>query len=278
MLLHANVRPDTESKTMDQLFVRIGHGPLLTRRDLPFPANAVFNPGVTEIDGEVVLLLRIEDTQGLSQIRVARSSNGVDSWRIADQPILEPDLQDSPYEEWGCEDARVTQIGPSEWLIAYCAFSRYGPSAGLATTKDFVSATRLGVVLPPTNKDATIFPEQISGNWVLLHRPVTGGQEHIWYSRSESDLLHWCKPGILMPEGGGPWWDSLKIGCGVPPIKTEQAGCSLSSVGGSTIGRRHRGCLSGELPRLAGLWHERRIARTRPMLRRQHHAPPTRST
>ena len=135
---------------MDQLFVRIGHGPLLTRRDLPFPANAVFNPGVTEIDGEVVLLL------------------------------------------------------------------------GRATTTDFVSATRLGVVLPPTNKDATIFREQITDNWVLLHRPVTGGQEHIWYSCSESDLFHWCKPGILMPEGGEPWWDSLKIGCGVPPIRTEQ--------------------------------------------------------
>jgi len=178
---------------MEQPFVRVGQGPILTRRDLPFTANAVFNPGVAETDGEVVLLLRIEDRQGLSHVRVARSANGVDSWKIADQPILQPDHPDFPYEEWGCEDARVTQIGPREWLIAYCAFSRYGPAVALATTTDLVSAKRL----------------------------VTGGGEHIWYSRSEGDFFHWCDPGILMPEGGGPWWDGLKIGCGVPPIKTK---------------------------------------------------------
>jgi len=206
---------------MEQPFVRIGQGPILTRRDLPFTANAVFNPGVAEMDGEVVLLLRIEDRQGLSHVRVARSSNGVDAWKIADEPILQPDQPDQPYEEWGCEDARVTQIGDREWLIAYCAFSRYGPAVALATTTDFVSAKRLGIVLPPTNKDATVFPEQVEGNWILLHRPVTGGGEHIWYARSETDFFHWCEHGILMSEGGGPWWDGLKIGCGVPPIKTE---------------------------------------------------------
>ena len=45
----------------DETFVRYGQKPILTPDDIPFTANAVLNPGVAEFDGEVVLLLRIED-------------------------------------------------------------------------------------------------------------------------------------------------------------------------------------------------------------------------
>lgn len=161
------------------IFLRSQHNPLLTTADLPIPADAVLNPGVVEFNGEVLLLLRIADRRGLSQIRVARSTNGVDNWKIDPEPLLKPRLPDHPYEEWGCEDPRVTQIGPNKWLIAYVAFSRYGPAVALATTEDFQSVTRLGVVLAPTNKDAALFPCKFDNQWIMLHRPVTGGQEHI---------------------------------------------------------------------------------------------------
>jgi len=204
------------------LFVRQGHGPLLTPDDLPFHANAVLNPGLAIVGDETVLLLRIEDRQGLSQIRVARSYNGIDGWRIADRPLLEPDLPDFPYEEWGCEDARVTQIGESLWIIAYTAYSRYGPAVALATTEDFETVERLGIVLSPSNKDATLFPYPFDGEWVMLHRPVTGGQEHIWHATADHDFYHWSRPGVLLPERGGPWWDGLRIGGGAPPILTDE--------------------------------------------------------
>jgi predicted GH43/DUF377 family glycosyl hydrolase len=206
---------------MVEPFVRDPHNPLITIHDLPIAANAVFNPGATEFDGKVLLLLRIEDRQGISQIRVARSNNGIDGWRIDDKPLLEPDLPEYPYEEWGCEDARVTQISSDTWLIAYTAYSRYGPTVALATTKDFKSVRRLGTVFAPTNKDAAIFPQQFDGIWMMLHRPVTGGQEHIWYACAH-DLSHWSQPGVLLPERGGPWWDGLRIGVGAPPICTDE--------------------------------------------------------
>jgi len=85
---------------------------------MPIKANAVLNPGAVEVDGEIILLLRIEDRRGISQIRVARSADGVSGWQISDRPLLEPDLPEYPYEEWGCEDPRVTQIGPRKWIIA----------------------------------------------------------------------------------------------------------------------------------------------------------------
>ncbi|HEX2950075.1 MAG TPA: hypothetical protein VHV83_11025, partial [Armatimonadota bacterium] len=224
--------------TMQQrIFIRHGYEPILTGSNLEFEVNAVLNPGVAYADNEVILLLRIENREGISHIRVARSHNGVDSWRIADHPLLEPDLPENPFEEWGCEDPRVTQLGPHEWIIAYTSYSRYGPSVSLATTNDFETVQRLGVVLSPTNKDATVFPRQFNREWIMLHRPVTGGQEHIWYASSPHDLDHWSQPGVLLAERGGPWWDGLRIGVGAPPLLTDQ-GWLLIYHGAKEMGAR----------------------------------------
>ncbi|MCL4534167.1 MAG: glycosidase [Bacteroidetes bacterium] len=203
------------------LFTRYGPRPILTPDDLSFKANAVLNPGVALVDGEVLLLLRIEDRRGISHVHVARSANGVDGWRIAERPLLQADSPGHPFEEWGCEDPRVTQISPKKWIIAYTAYSRYGPAVALATTTDFETVTRIGIVLSPTNKDAALFPRQFHSQWVMLHRPVTGGQEHIWYV-SSPDLKDWTRPGVLLPQRSGPWWDGLRVGVGAPPIQTDQ--------------------------------------------------------
>jgi predicted GH43/DUF377 family glycosyl hydrolase len=104
-------------------------------------------------------------------------------------------------------------------------------------TRDFETVERLGVVLSPTNKDATVFPEQFNGYWLLLHRPVTGGMEHIWYACSPHDLDHWGQPGVLLPERGGPWWDGLRVGVGAPPLRTRD-GWLLIYHGAKEMGNR----------------------------------------
>ena len=239
-------------KLLPEIFVRHGPRPILTPDELPFKANAVLNPGVAVVDGEVVLLLRIEDRRGVSHVHVARSANGVDGWRIADQPLLQADLPGHPFEEWGCEDPRVTQISPERWIIAYTAYSRYGPAVALATTTDFDSATRLGVVLSPTNKDAALFPKQFHNHWLMLHRPVTGGQEHIWYV-SSPDLKDWTGPGVLLPQRSGPWWDGLRVGVGAPPIETDEGWLliyhGVKEMGGRPVYRLGLALLDLENPR-----------------------------
>jgi predicted GH43/DUF377 family glycosyl hydrolase len=55
----------------------------------------------------------------------------------------------------------------------------------------------------------------------MLHRPVTGAQEHIWYAVSSDTLGSWTQPGLLLPERGGPWWDGVRVGVGAPPIETD---------------------------------------------------------
>jgi predicted GH43/DUF377 family glycosyl hydrolase len=206
-----------------ELFTRHLANPILTRDDLPYAANTVFNPGATICDGETVLLARVEDRRGISHLAVARSRDGVHDWRIDDGPGLRPDPAEHPEEVWGIEDPRITWLPErDEWAIAYTAYSRRGPMVSLAVTRDFRSFERLGAAMPPEDKDAALFPRQFDGRWVLLHRPVPmRGGAHIWISYSP-DLRHWGELSLVLPAREGGWWDADKIGLGPPPLETAE--------------------------------------------------------
>jgi predicted GH43/DUF377 family glycosyl hydrolase len=204
-----------------ELFRRHEKNPILTAHDLPVPSLGVYNPGVAEVNGEVVLLLRVENTDGRSSLHVARSPDGVGDWSVDPDPLLAPGGED-PSEELGCEDPRITYVEErGEWVIAYVAVSSSGPAVALATTRDFRRVDRLGTVLAPPNKDAALFPRCLGGLWWLLHRPSSGGAEHIWAAASP-DLLFWGKPKLVLPERGGTWWDGERVGAGTVPIETPE--------------------------------------------------------
>ncbi len=62
-----------------------------------------------------------------------------------------------------------------KYAIVYTAFSGHGPGVALAFTEDFRKFEKLGMIMPPEDKDAALLPYQIDGQWVLIHRPVIGG-------------------------------------------------------------------------------------------------------
>lgn len=217
--------------------VRQGQRPLLVPDDMPCEANAVLNPGVAEVEGEIILLLRVENKDGISHIRVARSPNGVDGWRIARRPLLEPGHPRFAYEAWGCEDARVTRMDSNEWVIAYTAFTEQGPSIAVATTSDFDTVERLGPAFIPGNKDAAVFPRRFDRRLYMLHRPDVGGNEDIWYASAMHRPTQWSQPGLLMSRRAGPYWDSQRIGAGCPPILTKH-GWLLIYHGSKAMGSR----------------------------------------
>ena len=84
-------------------FVRARDNPLLTAQRWPQPVNAVLNPGAALVDGITILLCRVEDRRGISQIVVARSADGVTNWVIENTPLLSPS-DGHPQEVWGVED------------------------------------------------------------------------------------------------------------------------------------------------------------------------------
>ena len=208
-------------KPSTDLFQRHKNNPIISTLELPIPALAVYNPGVAEFGGEVLLLLRVEVEDGRSQLHVARSKDGVSDWRVESEPLLSPESGDE-YEEFGCEDPRITYIEElGEWVIAYTAVSSAGPAVALARTRDFKTVEKIGVVLPPYNKDAAVFPRRIGGKWMMLHRPVSDGIGHIWIAESP-DLVNWGRPRIVLRERGGAWWDGHRVGAGAVPIETEE--------------------------------------------------------
>jgi predicted GH43/DUF377 family glycosyl hydrolase len=207
--------------TLNGAIVRFDGNPIITPEDLAPGANAVFNPGACAFDGGTLLLARVEDRTGLSRLVVATSRDGLTGWTTDERRGLTPDPERFE-ERWGVEDPRITQIDDTFYVV-YTGYSEGGPLVCLATTKDFATFERRGVLMPPEDKDAALFPQTFDGRWALLHRPApatSGLGAHVWLSWSP-DLQYWGDGRIVLPSRRGGWWDANKVGTGPPPLRTE---------------------------------------------------------
>jgi predicted GH43/DUF377 family glycosyl hydrolase len=207
-----------------ELFTRHPANPILRAEDWPYPVNAVFNPAAAVVDGETVLLARVEALTGISHLTVARSANGIDDWSVEDEPLLAPaDAVET--EQWGLEDPRAVWVSELDrWVITCTAYGPAGPAVYLATTEDFRTVERHGIVMHPEDKNAALLPDRVGGKWILFHRPMTafgGSRGEILLSRS-ADLQSWSAPEQVLRPRHGAWWDSLRIGIGPPPLKTDR--------------------------------------------------------
>ncbi len=204
-------------KLAASLFHRYEENPVLTADMWPYPINSVFNPGAAIIDGEVLLLNRVEEIKGFSHLSVARSADGYSNWKIDEKPTMMPD-KGIREEQWGLEDPRIVWLEEQkQYAITYVSFSQGGPIVSLAITKNFKTFARLGGLLPPEDKDACLFPRRFNGRFALIHRPIVRGEAHIWISMSP-DLKHWGDHRILLKTRMA-YWDGERIGLGCQPIE-----------------------------------------------------------
>lgn len=193
--------------------------PTLTVRRFAEP-DGDYDPRVITIQGKQYLT-------SLSHLRLARSRDGL-QFTIDDNPFLFPARMD---ESYGIEDARITFLDNQYW-ITYTAVSEHGPAVGLARTTDFTDVERLGLILPPPNKDVALFPKQVNGKYLMLHRPMVSeiGKPSVWLAESD-DGLHWGNHRFLFGGRGlsSPdlsdsrfAWEGGKIGAGPEPILTDE--------------------------------------------------------
>ena len=202
------------------LFRRYKGNPILTAAKWPYPAHTVFNPAATLVDGKTVLLVRVEDLRGFSHLTIAWSKDGIENWHINKLPTLTYS-DDHPEEKWGLEDPRIVWLEEEKkYAITYASFSAVGSQVSLALTKDFKIFKKMGALLPPEDKDASLFPRRFGKQYVLIHRPIVRGEAHIWISLSP-DLIHWGEHKVLIPRRNG-MWDSSRVGLGTQPIKTPE--------------------------------------------------------
>lgn len=188
----------------------------------------------------------------LSHLRLARSRDGV-HFTISDRPFLFPAERS---ESFGIEDARITRIGDT-WWINYTCVSPDGYATALASTRDFQSVERHGIIFHPENKDVCLFPEKIAGCYHALHRPNNGfGLPSIWHARSP-DLIHWGRHRCLLRPGDIPG-KPRRIGGGAPPIRTGDGWLQLCHGEDPDLGY----CLFALLLDLDQPWNIRRCSAT----------------
>jgi predicted GH43/DUF377 family glycosyl hydrolase len=173
----------------------------------------VFNCGVVYFDDLFHMFYRAQGVDYVSRIGYAVSADGVHFNRL-EQPVL------SPQDEWetrGVEDPRITYLaGEGRFIMAYTAYSPLGITPMFAESTNLITWRRIGpLIVGEDNKDHVLFPRQIGGRYVTLHRRPPS----IWIAYSD-DLKNWDDFRVLMSPRPGNW-DCRRVGAGGVPVETE---------------------------------------------------------
>jgi len=174
------------------------------------------DPSLDLLDARIIQCAGRTYLTSISHLRMARSKDGR-RFTVDEKPALVPDRA---AEAYGLEDPRITELDGTYYIV-YKSVAPSGISQSLATTRDFRTFEKHGVILPPENMDGMIFPSKIGGRYAALHRPFPHlvGEPSIWVGYSE-DPLYWGDHRFLagvLPGG----WESGRIGGGAVPFMTE---------------------------------------------------------
>ena len=208
------------------LIKRYQYNPILTKDAVPYPVATVHNAAVVKHEGKYIMVFRSHKLNGRSILGIAESNDGY-SFEVNDKPFMIPSTEGifKEYEAYGVEDPRITFMD-GEYLITYSAYSKHGVRIGLAKTKDFKSVERISLITESDYRNVVIFPEKFGGLYARLDRPHSEiSPWSIWISYSP-DLKYWGESKLIM-KPLQYHWDEMKIGPGVPPIKTSRGWLSI---------------------------------------------------
>jgi predicted GH43/DUF377 family glycosyl hydrolase len=138
------------------------------------------------------------------------------------------------WEQFGCEDPRVTRIG-SDYYIFYTAISTWPPApkgiaAAFAKTSDFRTIDEQRLVTPFNAKAMTLFPEKIQDKYAVLVTansdlpPSTIGIAYLDSPGDLSDISFWKRWYESLPAHAVPLLRTHHdhVETGAPPVKTKE--------------------------------------------------------
>ena len=144
---------------------RFAGNPILSKKNIPYPAELIFNAGITKYNGRYVMCFRndygVNEEQyrggdyGLrTNIGFAESIDGI-RWKVKDRPVFE-------FAQAGFSrayDPRLTVID-GRCYLCFAVDGEAGVSGGIAVTDDF---DRFDVLYlsEPDNRNMVLFPEKI---------------------------------------------------------------------------------------------------------------------
>lgn len=209
---------------------RYDNNPILSPiKEHAWESRYVFNPGSVYLDGKVHILYRAMGEDDTSVVGYASSCDGQHIDERLPEPVYVPreafEKKHKPGFS-GCEDPRLTVIGDTLYMF-YTAYDGINPPRIALTTlptTDLVAKrwnwTTPKLISAPgvDNKDSCVISEKINGTYVIFHRLPPCIWIDFVNDMTFDNVWIGGRP-ILGPRTHA--WDSLKVGLGGPPDKTE---------------------------------------------------------
>lgn len=215
------------------VITRCPKNPILSKKDIPYDAELIFNAGVTKYEGKYVMIFR--DDHGIDEekfklkpygftthLGIAFSDNGID-WEVQKKPFISND-EIKTDEIVRYYDPRLTVID-GELYMCFAIDTKHGVIGGIGKIHDLERLELLSVTAPD-NRNMVLFPEKIGGLYTRLERPFPvysrGGKDRFdtWFAQSP-DLKFWGNNKLLLGVEHVPFSND-KIGPAAPPVKTEK--------------------------------------------------------
>ncbi len=224
--------------------VRYPGNPVLTREDVPYPCDLVFNAGVIPFRGGYAMIFRNDYgyLRGASftgtNLGLALSEDGL-RWRVESEPVFS--MKDGEINR--VYDPRLTVIG-GEIYMTFAADTRHGLRGGIARTEDLRRFEVISMSVPD-NRNMVLYPEKYGGMYMRLERPMPvysrGRKDRfdIWWSESP-DLIHWGNSRLVAGVEDFPFAND-KIGPGAPPVRTDKGWLAVTHTVDIDPGRGKNG-------------------------------------
>ena len=217
-------RYDLNSKKNPNLIERLG-------------INGVFNSGAIELNGKILLVVRVEGNDRKSFLAVAESTDGIDNFRFWDYPVIMPETE---RPDTNVYDARIVQHEDG-WIYGIFCTERKDPNApesdtsaaiaqaGIARTKDLKKWERLPdlITKSPQQRNVVLHPEFVDGKYAFYTRPQdgfisTGTGGGIGWGLSDSIEKAEIDDESIIDDRVYHTIKEVKNGLGPAPIKTEK--------------------------------------------------------
>jgi len=201
--------------------------PVLSAKDVPYPATLVYNAGVCKYQGKYVMVFRNDvyppdahrpGCRLVTNLGLATSDDGL-KWTVTSKPCFQ--WRDA--EVNSVEDPRLTVLDGRVYMC-FAMYTEHGLRGGIAVTDDFEKFEVLHLTVPD-NRNMAIFPKRIGRKYVRLERPFpiygrvrSKDRFDTWISDSP-DLKYWGNSHLLLGVEDVPFAND-KIGPGAPPVLT----------------------------------------------------------
>jgi len=230
--------------------------------------KAVFNPAAIYEGGKVHLLYRAIGESDVSVLGYASTTDGLHIQERLDKPVYVPREpfegvnSSHPYVSemsgiyisggggmGGCEDPRLTRIKERVYMtyVAYDGHSHPRVALSSIHIDDFLKKQwnwkKPVLISPPyiVDKNACILPEKINGKYVIFHRVFPNILIDFVDDLDFDGESRWLTGQYkILTRALSSDWDSLKVGCGPPPIKTKDGWLLIYQAVGSSDESRYK--------------------------------------